>query len=79
MTHRNDLIPSGGAAVTKSDTTMVNFVGLYVGGTGDVDVTAGDGVAVTFPSVPAGMIIPMRIIQVLSTGTTATNMVGLKA
>jgi hypothetical protein len=68
----------GGAAVTKSDSTVVNFRALYVGGTGDVAVTAEDGNDVTFESVPAGSILPISVTKVLSTGTTATKIVGLK-
>jgi hypothetical protein len=79
MTHRNDLIPSGAVAVTKSDTAFVDLVGLYVGGAGDVAVKGADGVSATFPGVPAGVILPLKIVQVLSTGTTATNLVGFKA
>lgn len=77
--HRNDLIPSGAVAVTKSDTTELNLVGLYVGTTGDVAVRGADGVSVTFASVPAGGVIPMQISGVLETGTTASNIVGFKA
>lgn len=68
----------GGAAVTKSDTAVVNFRALYIGGAGDVAVTGEDGENVTFESVPAGSIIPIRCTKVLSTGTSATKIVGLK-
>jgi hypothetical protein len=76
---RNDQIPTDAAAVTKSDSAFVDFYGLYVGGAGDVAVKTGAGNSVTFSSVPAGTIIPLRVTQVLSTGTTATNIVGFKA
>ncbi len=79
MTHRNDLIPSDCEAVTKSDTTAVNYVGLYVGGTGDVAVQCSEGTTVVFTAVPAGTILPLRIVRVMSTSTTATSMVGFKA
>jgi hypothetical protein len=78
MSMRNANTPSGFAAVTKSDSTFVDFMGIYVGGTGDVAVEDGAGNSTTFPSVPAGLIIPGRIRRVLSTGTTATNIVGFK-
>lgn len=77
--HQNNLIPSGAAAVTASDSTFVNFVGLYVGGAGDVTVKGGDGNNITFSSVPAGTIIPMQVIQVRATSTTATSIVGFVA
>lgn len=66
-------------AITKSDaTSYAPTRGLYVGGTGDVAVTmAGDGGDVTFSSVPAGTILPIRVTRILSTGTTATSIVAL--
>jgi len=52
--------------------------GLYVGGAGDVAVTmAEDGNNVTFVGVLAGSILPVQVTKVLSTGTTATNIVAL--
>lgn len=66
-------------AITKSDT--VNFAGfvrgIYVGTTGDVVAINDLGTAITFASVPAGAILPIRAIRVNSTSTTASNMVGL--
>ncbi|HTK34467.1 MAG TPA: hypothetical protein VL358_04165 [Caulobacteraceae bacterium] len=77
--HRNDLIPTGAIAVTPSDTTQLGLVGVYVGAAGDLAVVGGDGGAVTFPSVPAGVIIPMAITKVKTTGTTASGIVGFVA
>lgn len=65
-------------AVTKSDTTIVNCDALYVGGVGDVAIIASDdSAAVTLPSVPAGALLPIACKKVMSTGTTATNIVAL--
>ena len=66
-------------AITKSDVTNFTFTvcGIYVGGTGDVVVVTKDNTAITFSSVPAGTILPVRAVRVNSTNTTATNMVGL--
>lgn len=50
---------------------------LYVGGSGDVRVKMLGGAAVTFANVPAGSLIPLRVVQLLATGTTATGIVGL--
>lgn len=77
MTHRNDLINSGFVAITPSDTAFVDLVGLVVGGAGSVNVVDGLGVT-TAITVVAGQTLPGRIVQVKSTGTTATNLVGLK-
>lgn len=56
---------------------------LYVGVSGDVAVVlAGDnsnggaGTAVTFKAAPVG-ILPVQVRRVMSTGTLATNIVGL--
>jgi hypothetical protein len=70
---------SGAVAVTKSDvTTLAGVRGLYVGGAGDVAVMpTGSTVAVTFSSVPAGSVLPIRVTKVMSTNTTATNIVAL--
>ncbi len=49
---------------------------LYIGGAGDVVVRLKDDVVVTLANVPAGTFLPLRIQQVLGTGTTATSIVG---
>ncbi len=78
------------ASVTKSDTTILaitNAAGdttnqpcraLYVGGAGDVAVRLWYSQhVVTFPSVPAGSILPIACDRVMSTNTTATNIVAI--
>lgn len=72
-------LPAGAVAVTKDDEDTLDLVGLYVGGTGDVNLVGSDGVTVKFESVPAGSTLWLRIVQVLSTGTTATKLVGYVA
>lgn len=77
-------------AITKSDTTVYTppLRGIYVGTTGDVAVITArnmrrhltEGVAllaVVFPAVPAGAILPIHASQVMSTGTAAGGLVGL--
>lgn len=50
---------------------------LYVGGTGNVSVvTIGNDIA-TFFAVPAGTTLPVQVLKLRSTGTTATNVVAL--
>ena len=67
----------GAAAVTKSDsTTFTRTRGLYVGGAGDVALDVG-GTVVTFVGVPAGALLPVSFLRVMSTNTTATSMVAL--
>lgn len=71
--------PQGAAAVTASDTVFVDFIGLYVGGAGDVAVVTAKGDTVTLKAVPVGTTIWLHVVKVMATGTTATNIVGLKA
>jgi hypothetical protein len=52
--------------------------GIYVGNTGNVNcVFVGDTANTVLPFVPAGTLLPFRISQIHSTGTTASNIVGL--
>jgi len=73
-------------AVTPSDTVAlaVPSRALYVGGAGNVAVvmagpgaSLGEGVAVTFTNVPAGAILPISVLRVNNTNTTATSIVSL--
>ena len=45
---------------------------LYVGGTGNVSVVTIGGDIITFNGVPAGTTLPIQVIKLRSTGTTAT-------
>lgn len=71
--------PQDGYAVTKSDTTVYAkaFSGLYVGTTGDVTVRTMRGTTLTFPNVPAGGYVLMAGDMVMSTDTTASDIVAL--
>lgn len=67
----------GAVAVTPSDSTVFPVCrALYVGGTGDIRLRLPDGQTITFVSVPVG-IFPIQADMVLSTSTTATNMIAL--
>ena len=67
--------------VTKSDTAIISAFGIYVGVTGDVSVmpskqeSAPTPTPVLFKAGPAGTTIHLSISRVMSTGTTATNIV----
>ena len=66
-----------GAAVTKSDTTVLEITqALYIGGAGAVTVTMADGGDVTFTAVPVGTILPIQVSKVLA-ATAATAIVAL--
>lgn len=64
-------------ALSKSDSAEFDVTrALYVGVTGDVKVTMKDGSQATFKAAPVG-ILPVRVKQLLSTGTTATDVLAL--
>lgn len=72
--------PKGGAfEITPSDSADLaqGAVALYIGGEGDVKLTTSLGQTVTFVSVGAGSILPVRTKRVYASGTDATNIVGL--
>lgn len=82
MASIDDLAPARDAvAVTKSDSTTYSppFRALWVGGAGNVAVItkASGGSAVTFVGVPAGTMLPVNAYKVMSTNTTATDIVGI--
>jgi len=50
---------------------------LYVGGTGDLTVTTIGGDVLTFLAVQAGTVLPVQVIQLWDSSTTATDVVAL--
>lgn len=76
---RNDGICSDAEAITPSNSTQGNWKGLYIGTTGNVAVVTAGGTTTVFTAVPAGGIIPLEVVQVRSTSTTASNIVGFKS
>jgi len=72
------MYPGDAAAVTTSDTVNLTTPAIiWVGGAGNVKVTTAQGTDVTFTGVLSGAILPVQVLRVWSTGTTATNMVGI--
>lgn len=67
------------AAITKSDSTVLEVTrAIYVGTGGDVAVLMVDDTsAVTFPNVQTGTMLELRVTKVMSTNTTASNMVAI--
>jgi hypothetical protein len=73
------------AAVTPSDTVNIpaltggsnNGCVLYVGGAGNLKVLTVGGDEVTFTAIPVGTFVPVQVLRVFATGTTATNIVAL--
>jgi|TARA_R100001460_G_scaffold32823_1_gene64338 hypothetical protein len=73
------------AAVTPSDTLRIPDVAggvnngcvLYVGGAGNIKVQTVGGDEVTFVGISTGTFIPVQVVKVFSTGTSATNVIAL--
>ena len=65
------------ADVTKSDVTVfAEESAIYVGTGGDIAlVLVGDSTQVTYVNIPNGSLLPYNVKQVLSTGTTASDIV----
>jgi hypothetical protein len=64
-------------AITPSDTAAIYADKLYVGGAGNVTCLDRDGTSAVYTAVPAGGYIYTQVTKVMSTGTTATAIVGL--
>lgn len=79
---------SRAAAVTPSDTVNIPSVStqdgtgnngcvLYVGGFGDVRVLTAGGDDVTFVGINGGTFVPVQVLRVFATNTTATSIVAM--
>jgi hypothetical protein len=67
-------------AITPADgADLANTArGVWVGGGGDIAVIlVGDTVAVTIKNVSGGSLLPIRAKRIMSTNTTATDIVAL--
>lgn len=70
------MYPGDAAAVTPSDTNNFDTASVvFIGSGGNVRVLTAQGTDVTFVGVLAGGVIPVQVIRVYSTNTTATNIV----
>lgn len=84
MTQIIDGSSSGAIAVTKSDTDNIvlpsginRTKGIYVGVTGDLNVVMASGSTVLFKALAAGVVHPISAKRIMSTSTTATDIVAL--
>ncbi len=70
---------SSGFAITPDDTSALPETtrALFVGLGGSLTVEMASGVVLAFDAVADGAILPLRIVRVAATGTTASNIVGL--
>lgn len=65
--------------ITPNDSTDLthNTRGIYCGGGGNLKVDMVGGGTVTFTSIAGGVIHPIQVKRVYSTGTGATSIIGL--
>lgn len=69
------MYPGGATTVAQSDTINLTTPSIiYVGGGGTVKLTTAQGDDVTFFGLVAGTVIPVQVIRVWSSVTTATNL-----
>ena len=72
------MYPGGATSVTPSNTNNLPTPSIiYVGVGGNVKVTTAQGDEVTFFGLLAGMVIPVQVLRVWATGTTATSLLGI--
>lgn len=70
------MYPGSAGPITPSDSANLPTPSVvYVGTGGNVKVTTPQGDTATFANVPSGAVIPVQVLQVWSTGTTASNLV----
>lgn len=70
--------PDGAKAITPSDTdTFQQGVEVFVGGAGVVTCSPANGGADVAITMPAGSVVPFRVLAVKATGTTATLLVAV--
>ena len=50
---------------------------IYVGNSGNLKVDMVSGGTVTFSNLTAGTLLPIQVVRVYATGTTATLLIGL--
>jgi hypothetical protein len=66
------------ATITPSDTVPLDVTtrAVFVGTSGNLAVIMAGGESVTFVNVPVG-VLPIRVTQVMDTGTSADNIVAM--
>ena len=70
------MFPGGATAVTPSDSVNLPTPSVvFVGSSGNIKVTTAQGDEVTFFGLSAGQVIPVQVIRVWATDTTAAGLV----
>lgn len=74
----SDFPAHNAVAVTPSDSTIQKYRSVWVGTSGNLAVVPLNGdAAVTFVSCSNAQLVPIAVQKVMSTNTTASNIVGL--
>jgi hypothetical protein len=69
------MFPGGATTFTNSDTVNLATPSvIYVGSSGNVKVTTAQGDNTVFIGLQAGQVIPVQVIRVWASDTTATNL-----
>ena len=65
--------------ITPNDSADLDVLprGIFVGGAGDITILDKDGTSATYTIASVPFILPFRGVRVMSTDTTATNLVGI--
>lgn len=72
------MFPGDAVAITPSDTVNLTTPAvIYVGTGGNVVVTTAQGTKITFTGVQGGTVIPVQVLRVWNTNTTASGLVGV--
>lgn len=73
FSHAFALVPNDGADVAGGQLNAI-----YVGGAGNVALDTPTATNVVFSGLPAGTTLMVAATRVRATGTTATNLIGLR-
>lgn len=67
-----------GVAITPTDAPLSSIVrALFIGVAGNVKILTPGNVSLNFQNLQAGSILPVMCLQVFSTSTTASGIIGL--
>lgn len=74
----NSMLDASNVDLSQTDATLPRQTReIFIGGAGTLKVTMVSGKTVTFTGVIAGSRLPLAVVKVFRTGTTATNIVAL--
>jgi hypothetical protein len=69
------MYPGDAATFTNSDTARFSPSIIWVGTAGVIRVRTAEGTDITFTGAQSGTVLPVQVISVFNTTTTATNLV----